>query len=330
MCRSRFVAFLGLVLALVATRAQEPAKGPVPASKLSTAAGAPVEVRLADGSSVRMNLTQPNVEILTKYGKLSIPANEVRKIEFGFRYPEGAEEKISELVNRLGDANYKRRESAAAELAPFREMAYPMLKRATKSTDAEMSKRASELVQKLEEKYPPEKLRFRDYDLVTAVDFTARGKIEAKTLQGNTPYFGEVRLQVAEVKALRSMAFGGETTVNVDASKHLDQAGTWFDTEVELVDDTPLEIVASGQVSLYRGGGYECGPKGHQSYSNGTHFAGALLGRVGANGEVFLIGDKYTGTPKGSGKLYLKMAHSPWPQQATGSYKVVITPNPIR
>jgi hypothetical protein len=313
---------------LVATRAQDP-KGPV-AAKQSTSGGAPVEVRLADGSSVRMNLTQPNIEIATKYGKLTIPANEIRKVEFGFRYPDGAEDKIHELVNRLGDSNYKRRESAAAELAPFREMAYPALKRATRSTDAEMSKRAAELVQKLEEKYAPEKLKFRDYDLVTAVDFTARGRIEAKTLQGHTPYFGEVRMQIAEVKALRSMAFGGETTVQIDSSKHLDQAMPWMDTDLDLTDDTPLEIVASGQVSLYRGGGYECGPKGHASYSNGTHLAGALLGRIGSNGEIFLIGDKYNGTPKGSGKLYLRMAHSPWPQQANGSYKVVITPNPIR
>jgi hypothetical protein len=329
MRRVRFIALLGFGLALVVTRAQEPAKG-TPSSKLSTSNGAPVEVRLADGSSVRMNLTQSNIEIATKYGKLSIPASEVRKVEFGFRYPEGAEDKINELVNRLGDSNYKRRESAAAELAPFREMAYPALKRATKSTDAEMSKRASELVEKLEEKYPPEKLKFRDYDLVAAVDFTARGKIEAKTLQGYTPYFGEVRLQVAEVKSMRSMAFGGETTVQVDASKHLDQALTWFETDLDLTEDTPLEIVAGGQVSLYRGGGYECGPKGHPSYSNGTHLAGALLGRLGTSGEIFLVGDKYYGTPKGSGKLYLRLAHSPWPQQATGSYKVVITPNPIR
>jgi hypothetical protein len=317
----RIILVAGLGLTLSAAHADDPAK---------KASGPPVEIRLADSSSVRMTFTQPTVEIMTKYGKLSIPVDEIRRVDFGFRYPEGAEEKINDLITQLGDGNYKKREAAMSELLAYRELAYPALKRAAKSSDAETAKRAGELVTKLEDKLPPEKLKFRDFDLVTSVDFTARGRIEAKTLQGHTPYFGDVKLQVAEVRSLRSVAFGGEATLQIDASKHLDQTAAWLDTDVELTGDVPVEIVASGQISLYRGGGYECGPKGHQSYSNGMHMAGALLGRIGTNGEVFLIGEKYNGTPKGSGKLYLRLAHSPWPQQATGSFKVTITPNPAR
>jgi hypothetical protein len=294
-------------------------------------AGPAVEVKMADGSAVRMTLTQGTVEITTKYGKLAIPAAEVRRIDFGFRYPDGAEARITELVTQLGDGNYKRRESAMTELLGFRELAYPALKRATRSGDAETAKRAAELVAKLEDRVPPEKLKFREYDLVLATDFTARGRIESKSLSGHTPYFGEVRLQVAEVRALRSVAFGGETTVQVDATKFLDQAHTaWLDTDVELAGDTPVEVVASGTVRLYPGQGYEATPKGHPSYVTVTHPAGALLGKVGESGEVFLIGEKYTGTPKGSGKLYLRLAPSPWPGQAQGSFKVTVTPNPIK
>src|SRR5207248_1631937 len=118
--------------------------------------------------------------ISTKYGKLSIPVDEIRRIDFGFRYPEGTEEKINNLVSQLGDGNYKRRETAMNELLAYRELSYPALKRATKSSDAEVAKRASELVTKLEDKLPPEKLKFREFDLVATYDFTARGKIEAK------------------------------------------------------------------------------------------------------------------------------------------------------
>lgn len=324
----RFVR-LALVLLggiVVSVRADDPPKNP--SAKPN---GPPVEIRLADSSAVRMTFTQANVEIVTKYGRLSIPVNEIRRIDFGFRYPEGAEEKIDNLIAQLGDGNYKRREAAMAELLAFRETGYLALKRAAKSSDAETAKRAGELIAKLEDKLPPEKLKFREFDVVTTIDFTARGRIEAKALQGYTPYFGDVKLQIAEVRSLRSVAFGGETTVQVDASKYLDQANTaWFDTDLEMNGDIPIEIVASGQISLYRGTGYECGPKGHPSYSSGTHMSGALLGRVGTSGEIFLIGDKYNGTPKGSGKLYLRMAHSPWPQQATGSFKVTITPNPAK
>jgi hypothetical protein len=308
-----------------AVQADDPPKSP------AKAAGPAVEVRMADGSAVRMTLTQGTVEVTTKYGKLAIPADEVRRIEFGFRYPDGAEAKINDLVTQLGDGNYKRRETAMSELLAFREMAYPALKRATKSGDAETAKRAGELIAKLEDRLPPEKLKFREYDLVNATDFTARGRIESKTLLGHTPYFGEVKLQVAEVRALRSVAFGGETTVQVDAAKYTDQAQTaWLDTDVELAGDTPIEVVASGTIRLYPGNGYEATPKGHASYVTVTHPAGALLGKVGESGEAFLIGEKYTGTPKGSGKLYLRLAPSPWPNQAQGTFKVTITPNPIR
>ena len=318
-----------MVLALgLLVQAADPPKAPLPSPRLS---GPPVEMRLADGSTVRMTFTQPNIELVTKYGKLTIPASEIRRVEFGFRYPEGAEAKIGELVARLGDSNFKKRETASSELLAFREMAYPALKLATKSSDAETAKRAAELVAKLEDKLLPEKLTFRQYDQIVAIDFAARGKIEAKTLQGHTPYFGEVKLELAELRTLRSVAFGGETTVQIESTKFLDAIQTeWMDADIELSGDTPIEIVASGQVSLYRGGGFGCGPKGHASYNNGTHQAGALLGRIGNSGEIFVIGEKYNGSPKGSGRLYVRLAHSPWPGQASGSYKVVITPNPLK
>jgi hypothetical protein len=316
-----------LVLSVVVVRADDPPQKP----SLSKRSGGPVEVRLADGSSVRMVLTQPHIEIVTKYGKLAVPAHEVRRVDFGFRYPEGAEAKITVLVNQLGDGNYKRREAAAAELLVFKEIAYPALKRATKSSDAETAKRASELVQKLEDKLPPEKLKFRDFDLVAAADFTARGRIESKTLQGHTPYFGEVSLQIAEVRSLRSVAFGGEATVQLDASKYADNRNQdWLDTDMEITGDTPVEIVAAGTIQLHPGAGYEAGPKGHPSYSSGMYPAGTVLARVGSAGDVFVVGEKYLGTPKGQGKLYLRMAPSPWPAQTSGHFKVQITVNPAR
>jgi len=39
----------------------------------------PAEVRLNDGSLVRMSILQDTVDIQTKYGKLSIPLKDVRR-----------------------------------------------------------------------------------------------------------------------------------------------------------------------------------------------------------------------------------------------------------
>ena len=92
MCLVRYTCLLALAAA-VSVHGQDTSKK----SPATPKSGPPVEIRMADGSSVRMNLTQPIIDIATKYGKLSIPTNEIRKIEFGFRYPDGAEEKITAL-----------------------------------------------------------------------------------------------------------------------------------------------------------------------------------------------------------------------------------------
>ena len=52
--------------------------------------------------------------------------------------------------------------------------------------------------------------------------------------------------------------------------------------------------------------------------------AGRVVGRVGDNGKVFDIGDKYEGAPGGSGKLYLRISSSPWNNESTGEYKVKV------
>ncbi len=46
-----------------------------------------VEIRLSDGSRVRMLILQGSLEIETKYGKLVTPTSELRRLEFGIRIP---------------------------------------------------------------------------------------------------------------------------------------------------------------------------------------------------------------------------------------------------
>ena len=43
------------------------------------------ELRFADGSNVRMTMLDPSFEVSTRFGKLTVPWAEVRKIEFGLR-----------------------------------------------------------------------------------------------------------------------------------------------------------------------------------------------------------------------------------------------------
>src|SRR5207244_2819268 len=140
----------------------------------------------------------------------------VRKIEVGFRYPEGVEKRVEAAVARLGAADFKAREAAGAELLRLKELAYPALKRALKSEDQEVKRRAEELVKEMEEKVPPEALRQRDQDVVFTAHFPVAGRIKAVALKGRSPVFGELQLQLADARQVRSLAAGGDVEVTVD------------------------------------------------------------------------------------------------------------------
>src|SRR6516164_7552359 len=59
------------------------------------------EVRFGDGSIVRMTLLQENLEVQTKYGKLTIPLSEVRRVEFGLHVPPEVNQQITQSIKRL-------------------------------------------------------------------------------------------------------------------------------------------------------------------------------------------------------------------------------------
>src|SRR4051794_18919766 len=53
-----------------------------------------VEIRFADDSTVKMVLQHNSLEVATRYGKLTVPVAEMRRIEFGLRIPEETARRI--------------------------------------------------------------------------------------------------------------------------------------------------------------------------------------------------------------------------------------------
>ena len=66
-----------------------------------------VEVRFADDSTVKMVLQHTSIDVATRYGKLSVPISELRRIEFGIRIPEETAKRIATAVSQLGSADFK-------------------------------------------------------------------------------------------------------------------------------------------------------------------------------------------------------------------------------
>ncbi len=286
-----------------------------------------VEVVFADGSTVKMTIVQENVEITSRYGKFKVPVEDIVRIEFGFRYPEGVEQRVSAAIAGLGDSTFKKREAASNELLELGEYSYPALQDALKSSDSEVAKRAEEIAKKIEETVDAEKLSLPRHDVIVTKEFAFPGRIEATHFKAKTPYFGEIQVALSEIRGLRSIGATSQIAFTLEAAKYaaLDTS-IWRDTGIDVSKDTIIEVEASGTVYIYPGTSYPSTPDGYKGYQPpmGQPLSGALIARIGKNGDIFTLGSKGKHKANGNGRLYVRIQHGPWMTESTGSYEVKI------
>jgi hypothetical protein len=296
------------------------------------------EVQFANGSTLRMSILQDKIEVLTRYGKLAVPLAEIQRIEFGVHLTPDVTNKVEAAVVKLASAQYAEREDGARELTALGASAYPALLRALKSGDQEVVRRAEKIVATLRERVPEKDLRSREEDIVATPGFTVVGRILTPALKGHSEYFGNVQLQLTQLRRLRPMNNPGEVTISVDASQYGSTHGQWLDTGVQVETGATLIVVASGTIDIYpqAPGQYLSTPKGYgnnvlaagakvvPTQANLRTYSGSLFGRVGDASEAFYIGDRYEGAPGREGKLYLHIVPSPWNNASTGTYQVKI------
>jgi hypothetical protein len=282
------------------------------------------EVRFVDGSVVRMSILQETLEVVTKYGKLTIPTNDIRKIEMGRHPPEGTEKTIDQAIQLLGSESFKQREEASRDLQQAGHWALPALQKAANTADLEIAKRVKVLVQKISEKTTPENLKLKLDDVIQTADFPVTGRIVSQTIKAHSPLFGEQALKLSDVRSMHLRGVRGEIEMSVDAMKHGD---AWYDTGVSLDPQLRLIVTSDGHVDLWppTPGQYLAAPRGYDAPGKGGSYqAGALIGKVGESGRTFLIGERYDGAVTEEGKLFLQIVGSPWNNASLGSYRVRI------
>lgn len=333
-----------LVLPMTFVSADDPKKSddpPAPTPKQKTDPTAH-EVKFADGSTIRLNLMEVSLVVSSKYGKLTVPMSEVKRIEFGFRYPEGMKDKVEAVVADLSSGEFKARDKASKEILTYGEFALPALKRAMKSDSPEAVRRATEALRKLEETLPKEILELREYDVLHTADGPVRGTVETPGFKAKTKYFGETTLKLADIRDLRAVGAGGSDQFNLEAGKYAKlRWAAWHDTGFEMSGEEALEVTASGKIDQWpqSPGQYPCGPNGSTGFvmgpdagpggfpggPGGQFKSGALYGKIGEKGTPFLIGESYKGRPTEKGKLYVIIAPSHWGNEnCTGEYSLKV------
>jgi hypothetical protein len=205
------VCVLGVVYSLGQNARSEPGKDE-PRKEEPKAPGKPalppgsVEVRFTDNSTLKLVVRDDRLPLETPYGKLSIPIADIRQIEFATRISEEAARRTEAAISDLANPQFKVREAATNDLLALGIKAYPALLKATRNADAEVVRRAEELLAKVRDSLPEDQLQVRDNDVVVTEHSKISGRIDMKVFKVTTSQFGDVQLKLADARSLRSLA----------------------------------------------------------------------------------------------------------------------------
>lgn len=181
--------------------AQEAPRRRAPASEEART----VQIEFAESGQLRLVLQIDELIVDTPYGQLAIPVQDIRQIEFATRLTEQESKRIDAAIFNLGSSDFTQREHAARELLSLKEKAYPSLVRATKHADLEVVHRAQELVLKLREIVPEDRLVVREFDVVETQHSKISGKIPAASIAVQTAQFGKQDLKLSDIRNFKSL-----------------------------------------------------------------------------------------------------------------------------
>jgi len=220
------------------TAAKAKTTGVAAEEELATTPGM-VNVRFADGSMVKLALQQETYELATSYGKLSIPAEEIRLVELAPRVPDEVARQIEEAVANLGSPQFEIREKAMADLVKIGPLGYPVLIRFAKTKDLEVAARMEEVLEKVRARLPEDQAESREWDIVHTQHSRIAGRLEVKVVKAESPQFGQVELKLADVRDLRFHGANEEIDLSKleNAPTHLydkqDQIGKTFTWKIK-------------------------------------------------------------------------------------------------
>jgi len=335
-----FLPLAALLLAPASSSAEEAA--PPPESAKATPAGdaaskakrqAPV-LHLRDKSRISGTPKFEGVTVETQYGTLTVPRDQLVRIRFVRRIPTELRDKIQQLINDLGDADFDKRDAATSSLREIGAPALDLLRKAAKSTNEEVKNRAGVLVSEISEKQSSTQsseddlvpqLGGSDDEVVTA-KMTVKGHVQLDEVLVESNY-GELKVSVGDLTAI-TFRSAGPSAMKVNVTMQHQPPSNWLDTKLDLEKGQKVKIDASGQTNV-RNYGIVSGPEGNRDYSSSGALGNfpplALVGKIGKRGQPFLVGSSYTGKAKTGGRLYLGITtFTPYPAGAAGGYEAKV------
>ncbi|HEX5187785.1 MAG TPA: hypothetical protein VFV86_12935 [Nitrososphaeraceae archaeon] len=281
------------------------------------------------GTSIVGKLKTSKLELVTKYGQLSILPEDIESIKFGYHVKPEMHDNITKWIKELSSVAIQQREKAYRELIENYRYSYLPLKNMV-SKDREVSKRIETLLTIISE---DKKNQFIPENTEDTINLWSgeiyKGTITNTELIVKSDELDNIPIDIIHVK---NMIFHRKWEFTLKPSEIGKDA--WFDTKIDI--KRPCKINITGKIDLNPddAGQYISGPNGLQDtwaqlqLGVGTWIqanSGSVYGKIG--NETFKIGSYHRQAELLNGRLFLKIVPAPSHWEAsipTGSYKVTI------
>lgn len=273
-------------------------------------------MRLQDGSLVNGTVKADKIEVVTSYGKLTVPWAEVLSIKFGNRPTEKLEVEIQNSIRDLSSVKHQERESASRNLALIGPPALPLLL-AIPEANLEAKTRAKPIIQSIRENYPERSEAGQDDLIETSTGFTIKGKVSESIFAAHGDSLGDIRVLRHNLVWLER----GDKEVSLNIT----EAEGWVKV-IAARSGCKIVVKAEGVIDLWvqSPGTYTATPRGHNAPGKTQPFlSGALIGKLG-DGVPFMIGAEYTVSAHDNAVFYLSINPSTWNALSTGSFSVKV------
>ena len=151
------------------------------------------DAKFHDGSHVVISLAQPSLDVQTRYGLLTVPLEDVRRVEFGSHVPAEAVKRLAMAVKRLG-SDGREKADATAEVIAGGHWSIPALNAAMSSPDRAYAGYCERVRHKIEQGTPAAMMSLGETDTVRTKTFPIVGRITSDTIKAHSSLFGFISL----------------------------------------------------------------------------------------------------------------------------------------
>jgi hypothetical protein len=300
-----------------------------------------IRLHLMDGAVIAGKLTVSEIEVDTDFGKLTVPVVRIRKLRPGLSSHPQLDQRVKELVEELGAAQFDRRETAQRELLKLGLPARRELEQRQDDRDTERRTRIKTILAELDQREESSADDQEDdagdkmpqHDSVETTEFTIVGRIVPKEFTIDSPY-GRLNVKLSDIRNAERDIDGKPEMLRKSLAvegAHLVHTGL-KDSQIQLAKGDKVTITATGTIGMTPWGNRAFStPDGAANfgwYQENQIANGALVAKISDNGPIFKVGSKlsFTADRGGSLRFAIAMQQNHGNQAFQGQYnlKVVV------